>query len=295
MDVLLASPALRLALAALASAVAVSALAHVARRWGSGAWATTTALLLGAEDATRGDLRFAAVVASLATGLAWVVALDARLRDMAPTARGLVVAAGLPAVALLVSALADMLAANDPPEPAPAGAGAAIALGADAARAALETGSVAPAADSTGEWAAPKKSRDDVHALLDRAAAEVASVRARATDAATREALVSMEETLAGYEPVLEDPNADLERMARAVVEIVALARRCDEEEGQDSFRVLGLRRDASIEDARRVYRELARIYHADAGVPGVDPERFVELTAAYQAVCAYLVDREVS
>src|SRR5207302_1849108 len=51
--------------------------------------------------------------------LSWVLALEARLRELPPAGRALAIAAGLPSVALLVAALADMLAAHDDdPEPA---------------------------------------------------------------------------------------------------------------------------------------------------------------------------------
>jgi hypothetical protein len=98
----------------------VSGLAYVTRKWGRGAWATTSALILGADDATKGDLRFAAVVAALGAGLSWVLALEGPLQELAPASRALALGAGLPSVALLVAALADMLASGEPePEPEP--------------------------------------------------------------------------------------------------------------------------------------------------------------------------------
>lgn len=340
MDPLLESPALRVAGAALATAVSVSALAHVTRLWGKGAWATTSALLLGADDATKGDLRFAAVCAALGSGLSWVLAFDARLRELPPTGRAVALIAGLPSMALIVSALADMLAANEPAEAVPvpvaadadlrvkaagmarqagftAGQSEAIgtavragelALGAAAtvatnptvracagavSGAALEAGKTAFAAATAAATSALRKKKTPVElsALIEHASAEVAAARARSEDESTREALGSMEEALTSYAQVVAEPDADLERIERAVRELVALARRCHEEEGSDAFRALGLRRDASFEDVKRVYRDLARIYHADAYVAGVDPEKFVELTAAYERVRAYYGD----
>jgi hypothetical protein len=102
-----------------------------------------------------------------------------------------------------------------------------------------------------------------------------------------------MEEALASYASVVEDPGADLERVERAARELVALARRCDEDDAADAFRTLGVRRDARLEDARRIYRGLERIYHADAGLPGVDPEKLAELTCAFEAICAYWDQQE--
>ncbi len=134
----------------------------------------------------------------------------------------------------------------------------------------------------------PKKTREEVRALLDHAAAEVAAAKSRAEDGSTREALTSMEEALASYALVLDEPSADLDRVERAIREVVALARRCDEDDAADAFRALGVRRDAPLEDVRRIYRGLAHIYHSDAGLPGVDGEKMAELTAAYETVCAY-------
>ncbi|HZU98282.1 MAG TPA: hypothetical protein VFF73_16370, partial [Planctomycetota bacterium] len=119
---LLASPALRCAAAALATAIAVSGLAHAGRLWGSGRWATTSALVLGCEDATRGDLRFAAFVAALAAAIAWIVALDRPLHDLSQTGRAFVLVVGLPVMALFVAGLADILR-GEAPSPREAGGG----------------------------------------------------------------------------------------------------------------------------------------------------------------------------
>jgi DnaJ-class molecular chaperone len=50
---------------------------------------------------------------------------------------------------------------------------------------------------------------------------------------------------------------------------------------------VLGLPRDADVEQIRRAYRRLARRYHPDCG--GTDAERFLEVQRAFET----LVDRE--
>jgi len=334
MDALLESPALRSAGAALATALSVSALAHVARKWGSGTWPTVSALFVGADDAEKGDLRFAAVCAALASGLSWVVAFEANLRALPAAGRGLVLAVGLPCIALIVAALADTIAAHESDEPAsapepeaePAPAlvpitigeigtkevlgtalragevalGAATAVATNPALrsaacavsgAAFEAGktAVAFAAEAAKDALRKKRTPAELRALIDHAQAEVRAARARSEDESTKEALTSMDEALMTYGEAVQDPGADLDRIERAVRELVLLARRCHEEEPDDAFRVLGLKRDVSREDAKRVYRELARIYHADAHVEGVDPEKFLELTAAYERVRAYL------
>jgi hypothetical protein len=316
MDVFLESPALRMAGAALATGVSVSALSQVARRWGRGAWATTSALVLGADargGAAQGDLRFAAIVAGLASATAWVLALEEPLRELPHATRALALGGGFVSAALVVSALADLIANETrPPEPAPldpqlrealgtAVRAGGIAYGAAATVATNPTvraaaGAVSGAAVEAGRSVLaaaasalrPKRTREEVRALLDHAAAEVVAAKARAEDASTREALVSMEEALASYALVLEEPEADLDRVERAIREVVALARRCDEDDAADAFRALGVRRDARIEDVRRIYRGLAQIYQSDTGLPGVDAEKMAELTAAYETVSAY-------
>ncbi|MBI3722703.1 VWA domain-containing protein [bacterium] len=107
------SPALRFAAAALATAAATGALARVARKWGQGSWPTLSALLLGPDDPEQGDLRFASVVASVAAGLSWIVALDAPLKTLSPTGRVAAIGVGLPLIALAVAALADIFRQRD--------------------------------------------------------------------------------------------------------------------------------------------------------------------------------------
>jgi hypothetical protein len=141
----------------------------------------------------------------------------------------------------------------------------------------------------------PRKSPQELRALIEHASAEVAAARARAEDVSTREALSSMEEALASYMQVLDEPGVDVVRIESAVRELVALARRCEEDAPADAYQALGLKRDASLDEAQRIYRALARIYHADANVAGVDAEKFVELTAAYERVRAYLDAQEAA
>jgi hypothetical protein len=354
------SPALRAAAAALATAAATGTLAHLAKLWGSGRWPALTALLLGPDDPDKGDLRFAAVVASVGSGLAWVVALDQTLQRLSPTGRAAGIALGFPLIALAVTSLADVASrrwaelteseserasesfvesesesdaeseteteAGSPSVAKalngvlPAGtqealrvairagsavAGAAATVATDprvqaaasaAAGAALRGGSAvlkATASAVVESVGSPKRApspeeRDRVRRLIDEALGEVGAARARTDDSSIREALASMEEALSGYAQVVDDVDADLDRISVRCREVMALARSC-EDDGADAFRTLGLRRDATLEQARRVYHELAKIYHTDTSADGVDDDRFKEITVAYERVRAVL------
>lgn len=357
------STALRAAAAGLATAAATGTLAHFARRWGEGRWPSISALLLGPVDPENGDLRFAAVVASVASGVSWVIALDAPLRTLSPTARAAGIALGFPIVALAVSAVADLVAGRDEagagestdageddtgtlavaPAPAatasPATSSEMATMGKaltgmlppgtqDALRVAIQAGSVVAgaaatvasdprvqAAASAAAGAALRggttvvkgavsavadvvaaqvrtgpssAERERVRRLIEEALDEVGAARARTEDGSIREALSSMEEALTGYREIVDDADADLDRIAIRCGEVMALAQSC-EDDGVDAFRTLGLKRDATIEQAKRVYRELAKIYHSDVGSPGVDEDKFKEITVAYERVRAAL------
>jgi molecular chaperone DnaJ len=51
----------------------------------------------------------------------------------------------------------------------------------------------------------------------------------------------------------------------------------------KDYYKILGVRRDASQEEIRRAFRELAQKYHPDK--PGGDAEKFKEINEAYQVL----------
>jgi hypothetical protein len=342
MEPLLSSPAVRIAAASLVTVASTGALSWLTRRWGSGRWATLTALLLGGDpsacnEPAKGDLRFAAVVASITAGLAWVIALEEPIRELSPGARATALAAGVPLVALAVSALADLLSWSEEPEtdeePDLADRASEVALKAgftsgqsevigtavragEAAYGVAATvvgnervqavaGAAAQAAYRGGKTVlgaavsavsgvvaehlnpGPGARRQELRALLEDARAAVATARARAVDTSAREAADSLGEALSRYAEVLEEDGADLDLVGTRIREVLALARSSDE--GADDFRALGLTREATLDDARKVYRELARIYHADAGLRGVDADKFKEIAAAYERVRAYL------
>jgi hypothetical protein len=137
--------------------------------------------------------------------------------------------------------------------------------------------------------------RAELRALVEQGLAEVAAARTRCADESLKEALVSMEEALATYGGVLDEEDVDVEKIGRRIGEVIALARSCEpgDDEDADAFRALGLKRDATLEDAKRVYRDLARVYHADMATSGVDPDKFKEIAAAFERVRAYLSHRE--
>jgi hypothetical protein len=293
---LLSASITRLLGAAIVTAFAVVALARLGRRQG-GRWPVLGALVLGQDEddepSTGPDLRFAAVVASVASALAWVLALDDRFRALSGSSRALALALGLPIVTVLVTTAADLLGRDAPaapasppapdsePAPAPAPAPASEPTPASATRPPLDSGALRR----------PAIERDEVRRLIDAALDAVGAARARTADGAVRDGLSSLEETLAEYGILVDDQDADLERIAQRAREAAALAEACQDDESE-AFRTLGLRRDATTDQAKRVYRELAKIYHADASVPGADPEKFKEIAAAYEKVRAALAER---
>jgi curved DNA-binding protein len=53
----------------------------------------------------------------------------------------------------------------------------------------------------------------------------------------------------------------------------------------RDYYEVLGVPRDASVEDIRRAYRKLARQYHPDVNKEGGAEDRFKEVSEAYEVL----------
>ena len=47
-------------------------------------------------------------------------------------------------------------------------------------------------------------------------------------------------------------------------------------------YRLLGLEPNAGIQEIKRAYRKLAKIYHPDLNLPTSDREKFIEITKAY-------------
>lgn len=288
-------PLLRLVAAASVNAGAVFTLAWLARRHGRGHWPALSALVLGHEgedtDEPGQDLRFAAVVAAVVSGLGWVVALDARFRELPGALRALSLAMGFPIVAVLMAAVADVLArerqAAEPSGPAQEDPVLDLTT-TPAAPAAPAPAPTSPSIESGSVRRPPSATREETRALIDGALAEVGAARTRTEDPAVRDGLASLEETLAEYGRLVDEDDADLDRIAQRVREATALAKAC-QDDGSEAFRVLGIRRDATPEQAKRVYRELAKLYHQDAALPGVDPERFKEITVAYERVRSLL------
>ena len=359
--------ATRIALASVATATATGALAWLARRWSSERerWPVVRALLLGSEGSEAsaptseaGDLRFAAVTASVAAGVTWVLALDSRLRELPPGSRAIALAVGFPVVALVVTTLADLvvgssaavdvgsgpyarsgggtapaspvvgravelarsagfsaeasgaigtavrvgevaangaaLFASNPQVQAVAGAAAQAALRGGRsvlqATAALVTDAVVGRDGSSCSVNAVHgdESPEAVRVLIARTENQIGRARKVAQGDEVRDALDSMAEALAGYSAALNGGRASVAAIAEGVREVSALARRTADD-AVDAFSLMGLRRDASAVEARELYRELVRIYHADAHRPGVDPGKLAEIEAAYQQVQASL------
>jgi len=53
----------------------------------------------------------------------------------------------------------------------------------------------------------------------------------------------------------------------------------------EDPYLVLGVSRDASMEDITRVYRSLAKIYHGDVSTPGVQDDQMKRINIAYDDI----------
>ena len=53
----------------------------------------------------------------------------------------------------------------------------------------------------------------------------------------------------------------------------------------KDYYQILGLPRDASAEDIKKVYRRLARKYHSDVSKAAQAEEHFKAVSEAYEAV----------
>jgi hypothetical protein len=53
----------------------------------------------------------------------------------------------------------------------------------------------------------------------------------------------------------------------------------------KDFYKVLGIRRDAGLEDIKRAYRELARKHHPDKNKDAQAPKRFVEIQRAHEVL----------
>jgi hypothetical protein len=52
-----------------------------------------------------------------------------------------------------------------------------------------------------------------------------------------------------------------------------------------DPYQVLGVARDASMDEITKVYRSLAKIYHGDSSTPGVDEAWMVRINDAYERI----------
>lgn len=60
-------------------------------------------------------------------------------------------------------------------------------------------------------------------------------------------------------------------------------------------YRTLGLRRNASFEEVKRAYRQLVRKYHPDVNQDQAAVDRFIQVNAAYTALCEALQKKSSS
>ena len=91
------------------------------------------------------------------------------------------------------------------------------------------------------------------------------------------------------YQEQMRTSQEDLERMRRIHAEILKNMRMqlsLAPPEVIDALRILGLPKDASFEHTRQQYRLLVKRYHPDTGG---DPQRFIQITAAYERVVSWL------
>jgi DnaJ-domain-containing protein 1 len=152
-----------------------------------------------------------------------------------------------------------------------------------------EAGAEAPAealADTDPAVDATAADRGELAGLLASARERIAVTRSRNDHPPVQETLDALEETLAEYESLLGDGSVDLDRLKTKIRELEMLAEEMESDVGEP-FRVLGVRPHATVDQVRKVYRALARIYHDDAREyrPGVDPDRFKEISTAYARI----------
>ena len=53
----------------------------------------------------------------------------------------------------------------------------------------------------------------------------------------------------------------------------------------QDYYQTLGMKRDASQEEIQRAYRKLARQYHPDMNKSDEAPDKFKQISEAYEVL----------
>lgn len=54
-------------------------------------------------------------------------------------------------------------------------------------------------------------------------------------------------------------------------------------------YRLLKIQPGAGVEEVKRAYRKLAKIYHPDLNLPTSNREKFIEITKAYERLTEYL------
>ncbi len=54
-------------------------------------------------------------------------------------------------------------------------------------------------------------------------------------------------------------------------------------------YRILNLSPGTGLEEVKRAYRKLAKIYHPDLNLPSSDREKFIEVTKAYERLTEYI------
>lgn len=223
-------------------------------------WAVTGSLLLGRSDGERGvDLRFATVLAAVATLLSAAGVFSRELRALSTGQVAFAVGLTLPLLAALLAMLADFGGRY------------------------VESSALEP------EQAPEHEEEHPLVGLLDQARFEVRMVKSQVEDPGRVAALDALSEAVSEYEQAMLEPDADrwssgLDTRIRGVI---TLARSCLDEEGLDAAQRLGVRPDASPAEVTGVYRTLCKVYTGPDALPGVSPDKHAELTAAYERLKA--------
>jgi hypothetical protein len=117
---------------------------------------------------------------------------------------------------------------------------------------------------------------------------EVQRARADVRDPARRAALEALEDTVAEYDAALADDKGETARHVRKTLDerlsgVVALARSCRAQERREAARTVGLRPEATDEQAAALRAALLDIYTGEQALAGADPAKAGELEEAFE------------